>query len=170
MDIDSIVSLQRFEYPREKPHKPGLWKPLEYRVTRQGCHECISHRKGRGGYPQIMANGKQNPVHRFVFEDAYGPIPEGMMVLHSCDNRACMNQEHLFLGLAMDNSSDMVAKGRSPRVIGETNGQAKLTAEDVQFIRRNSDKYTQRALAARFKVAQARIWSVIHRRTWSHVV
>lgn len=54
-------------------------------------------------------------AHRYSYEVFVGPIPSGMNVLHSCDNRACCNPLHLFLGTQQDNILDMHAKGRGPR-------------------------------------------------------
>ena len=65
------------------------------------------------GYGQTAYNRKHLRSHRVAYEFAYGPIPKGMKVLHSCDNPPCCNPGHLFLGTTKDNSVDMVAKGRS---------------------------------------------------------
>ena len=54
-------------------------------------------------------------VHRYAYEVFVGPIPSGMNVLHRCDNRACCNPSHLFIGSQKDNMQDMHAKGRGPR-------------------------------------------------------
>lgn len=62
----------------------------------------------RDGYGRV--GSKQ--AHRVAWEQTYGPIPEGLFVLHRCDNRPCVNPEHLFLGTNTDNMQDMVAKGR----------------------------------------------------------
>jgi len=74
----------------------------------------------RGGYGQIKVNGKQLKTHRFAWELANGPIPEGMQVLHHCDNPPCCDTEKcLFLGTDADNMADRDAKGR--------HGQSKKT-------------------------------------------
>lgn len=60
------------------------------------------------GYGQ---RGKRR-AHRIAYEDAYGPIPEGLGVLHRCDVKLCVEPTHLFLGTQRDNLNDMRAKGR----------------------------------------------------------
>lgn len=68
----------------------------------------------RDGYGEIVADGPRKLMltHRAAWTVANGPIPEGLFVLHHCDNRRCVNVEHLFLGTGLDNMRDMAAKGR----------------------------------------------------------
>ena len=78
-----------------------------------GCWNVISHRPNDGGYPRIRRNKKLYRASRHVFEMVYGGIPRNLCVLHSCDNRMCVNPEHLFLGTRTDNQEDMKRKGRA---------------------------------------------------------
>lgn len=104
----------------------------------------------RLGYGQMFALG-ESKAHRVSWRLHNGDIPEGMMVLHRCDVRNCVNPEHLFLGTQTDNMRDMVSKGRhkvTPQH-GEQNHMSRLTADAVKWIR---DKYaaggvTQKQLA-----------------------
>ena len=68
--------------------------------------------KGYGHFSMGGRGGKQVNAHRAAYEFHYGPIPEGMLVCHSCDNPPCVNWNHLFLGTHQDNVRDMWAKGR----------------------------------------------------------
>jgi len=65
------------------------------------------------GYSPVRFKGKQKMAHRVSYEIFIGPIPDGMFVLHRCDNRQCTNPDHLFLGTQADNISDMMGKGRN---------------------------------------------------------
>ena len=107
----------------------------------------------RNGYTQITVNNKTVLGHRFSYELHKGPIPDGMRVLHRCDNPSCTNPEHLFLGTNADNMKDMYAKGRGRVAKGEKHVNAIVpdcVARDV--VRRHvSDGETQASLVRELK-------------------
>ena len=84
---------------------------------------------------------------------ANGPIPEGAQLCHSCDNRACVRPDHLFLGSQADNIADMHIKGRYAR--GDRHGRRKLTSESVAEMRRlyATGHFTVEGLGLLFGVA-----------------
>lgn len=67
------------------------------------------------GYGRFEWKGKQVRAHRFALSTAIGGIPDGLMALHSCDNRACCNPGHLRAGTAKDNVADAIERGRFPQ-------------------------------------------------------
>ena len=78
--------------------------------------DCIiwtgATQNGGYGVKKIPKTRRNVRVHRAAWEDIHGPIPDGMFVLHKCDNPACYNVDHLFLGTQADNIADMIEKGR----------------------------------------------------------
>lgn len=117
------------------------------------------------GYPSITVNKKVRRGNRLMWELVHGPIPEGMHVLHTCDNRLCLNPEHLFLGTCRSNMEDKVAKGR--QIKGTDHPKAKLSNEDVRSIR--FDKRTQSLIAKEYGVHQTLISAIKTGKIWRHV-
>ncbi len=143
-------------------------KSIKYDITKSGCHEVISHKSQSDGYIQINRNGIGYKAHRYIFEKTYGPIPPGILVCHSCDNRKCINPEHLFLGTYEDNNHDMMEKGRDRYV--SQKGNPKLKKEDVKFIRSHYRKVGTKSnintLATYFEVGSECIRCIIRNKTW----
>lgn len=125
--------------------------------------------KNDGGYGHFHHLGKTIYAHRFAYEQVIGPIPPGMMICHTCDNRACVRPAHLFLGSAKDNTGDMVQKGRHTH--GHAHYLARLSDEDVLEIRRLYDSRlaTNGELARRFGVHPSTIWQVTSHKCWKHL-
>lgn len=120
------------------------------------------------GYGMIKSNGVHQRAHRVAWEIENGPIPDGLLVCHRCDNRPCCNTNHLFLGTHQDNFDDMVAKGRGH--IGEKNGRARLTAASVRHIRtRLGLGFSQSGLAREYGVAPGTIHAIASGRNWAGV-
>lgn len=141
----------------------------------------------RGGYGRIAEAGRGSRVmsaHRVSYELAYGPIPDGLDVLHICDNPSCVWPEHLRVGTHTDNMRDMALKGRG--ALGARNGRythpernthgerswtAKLTAADVVAIRARfvAGNITCAQLAREYGVDFKTISSIVQRRSWKHL-
>lgn len=128
----------------------------------------------RGGYGRIEIDGHFTYVHRYSWMLAHGPIPDGLYVCHHCDNPACVNPDHLFLGTNQDNLADMTAKGRrrygTSHLVGESNGMSRLTEADVLLMRdlRRSGAL-QKDLAAAFGVAQMTVSRAVRGESWPHL-
>jgi len=109
-----------------------------------------------GGHGRVYWNGRLQLVHRLVYQELVGPIPEGLFVLHHCDNPPCFNPAHLYAGNAKNNADDMVKRGRHKAVgyqrtkehreimsaarrgiqglKGDSHGRAKLNETQIQEI------------------------------------
>jgi hypothetical protein len=124
-------------------------RPIRDRLTSRlrsdgECKVFVGPRTKKG-YGKIGEGGRGGRIlstHRVAWELEHGPIPDGLCVLHRCDNPPCCNVDHLFLGTKADNNADMVAKGRAyrgPRLgriyQGESHVNAKLTDEAARAIR-----------------------------------
>lgn len=118
------------------------------------------------GYGRVGVAGRLWSAHRYAYEQLVGPIPAGLCVCHRCDNRACVNPEHLFIGTHADNMADMVRKGR--QTLGSVNRGAKLTEEQVRDIRdRLHAGETRRCLAREFGVSSTAVDSIVSGKTWA---
>lgn len=167
------------------------------RVDRRGPDECWLWMRGRTGsrrgldgvIPGYGAFGRpQVKAHRFAWQLANGEIPDGLWVLHRCDNPPCVNPAHLFLGDVQANVDDMRAKGRARyisayqpatgdhvpydrRARGEASGPAKLTAAQVIEIRRRRlAGESRRALAREFGICDSNVRWIAMGRTWAHLI
>jgi hypothetical protein len=106
--------------PLQAPIVKRVYGPIAKRLKAHlkidkdsGCHLWTGHRDA-DGYGLTSAEGKRRVAHRVAWEVANGPIPEGMIVMHTCDNPACCNPEHLQLGTHAENTRDRIKKGRGP--------------------------------------------------------
>ena len=117
------------------------------------------------GYGVFGLNGKTVLAHRFAF----GPVPEGKIICHSCDNPPCCNELHLWAGTDASNRADMEAKGRQVILRGVDHGKARITEDDVRAIRRRA-KENHRLLAGEFGIKRAAINKIVNFRNWRHVI
>lgn len=98
----------------EKLNKSPKFKQIKY-IIKDKCWICTSHAKMTSGYPRINRNGKGYGLHRYVYELFKGNIPKNYVIMHECDNKLCINPDHLKIGTQQDNMNDMKNKGKSPK-------------------------------------------------------
>lgn len=126
--------------------------------------------KDSDGYGHVGVNGKLRGAHKVSWEFAFGPIPDGLDVLHKCNNRPCVRPDHLFLGTHQDNMEDMIRKGRQIILRGEDNGHSKLREYQVTEIRSSLAKGTScHELAALYGVNRRTISAINCGHIWRHV-
>ena len=159
-----------------------------------GCWLWTGAKNG-DGYGNYGRGGRTRKASRVAWELAHGPIPDGLWVLHHCDNPPCVKTEpderwpegHLFLGTCSDNHKDAVAKGRwnspqrlagykatalklagRPGLLGEANGNAKLTKSDVDAIRSRyaSGLESQSRIAFDYGITQVRVSQLVRGVAW----
>lgn len=143
---------------------------LQTKKTASGCIEWTGTRYNSGYGKFSHGHSDQITTHRLAHLLLIGPIPDGLQVLHDCDNRPCVNPLHLFAGTNADNVADMIGKERQAR--GEINGHSILTVKDVLEIRQlyQAKKFSYAELAKMYGVSDfTTIRAVVKRRTWKHV-
>ena len=133
-----------------------FWKRV--RKT-DGCWEWRGTKKGAGSYGRYKHDGKMHRAHRFAYVLTHGPIPDGLLVLHSCDNRGCVNPQHLRLGTAKDNVRDAVLRERM--------ANTKLSWQKVREIRRLYDEgHTNYRISRMFEVDAKTIRGITLNLAW----
>lgn len=117
--------------------------------TETGCIEWTAtiNNRGYGLIRRGQLNEGRILAHRLAYELAFGPIPDGLHVLHACDNRLCCNHDHLFVGTAADNVADMLSKDRQRK--------SRFSEHDVKRMRELSESgLLQREIADEYGVSR----------------
>ena len=140
-----------------------FWAKVEVR----GADECWEWTStfNDTGYGRIGKGTKVYLAHRWAYLIEYGLDPDGKCVCHACDNPACCNPAHLWLGTRRDNSHDAVNKGRHTH--GERDGMSRLTQQDVQEILMSDERHCD--VARQYGVSPAAIGAIRRGDRWKHL-
>ena len=148
------------------------------RGKRSACWLWRGATRGRG-YGRVSWGRRTRSAHRVAYELTHGPIPDGKLVCHRCDNPPCCNPAHLYLDTHAGNTADTWARkrGRSGAQVhperlrrGERHPNAKLTADAVLAIRaQHAVGRATSHLAATYGVSTDAIRAIVSRRLWRHV-
>lgn len=136
------------------------------------CWNWTAATNGNGyGLFKIPKTRKNILAHRFSYSLAHGEIEEGMFICHTCDNRSCVNPNHLFAGTAKDNVHDMDAKGRrvTSQPIGVKNPNATLDEDKVKLLKLLKGKFPIDSLIKIFGIKKSQIYRIINGNQWSHI-
>lgn len=150
-----------------------FWKKVNISDDPDACWEWTSAKDPSGyGLMWLTRVGyKSVKAHRISYELEYGSIPQGMNVLHQCDNPPCVNPEHLFIGTNADNVADKIRKGREKHPSGEDHPGSKLTWDQVREIRRRFKRVSKRVcnveeLSKEFNISTSTIRYIISGKLW----
>jgi hypothetical protein len=155
-----------------KPCPHGFVFISKCHMCSENCHIPSNYKVGSKGYISCNKEGFSK-LHRYIFyknnnegldADEWRNKHKGKVIMHSCDNPSCINPNHLKIGTQIDNIKDRVKKGRSAYY--ESNGNAKLTEKDVEFIRYYHGKRTVRELSEFFDVDRTTIQRIQHNKNW----
>lgn len=170
------VRVKKYGSPHAKKNDHSTLEARFWRfVTKKPEAECWEWQgqKLSNGYGRISLGAKElgaEGAHRVSWRLANKKeIPQGLYVMHQCDNPSCVNPNHLTIGTAKDNTQDMIRKGRKKTIapLGEENGKSLLNAEKVLLIRASTLNHA--ALGRQLNVSPNCIRGVRTGRTWSHI-
>lgn len=144
-----------------------LWNRIDRSAGSNGCWPWLGG-LDRYGYGTV-SRVRGSRAHKAVWIELNGSVPKGLCVCHSCDNPACCNLKHLWLGTHKQNMEDRNKKSRQSK--GITQPGAILTEKDVRFIRNAYAKGLLDGiqLALRFGISSSHIYEIVHRKSWKHV-
>ena len=146
------------DYKSDSFMKP---KPITYKINKiTACWLVTSLAKNKSlGYPRIKRMNRNVLIHRYVWEHLFGKIPKGKVVRHKCDNKMCINPEHLELGTQLDNIKDAILRGQI---------KSSFSEQDIRDIRKSSSGC--RILSRKYNVSESAILSIRNGSTYKHVI
>lgn len=128
------------------------------------CAGLSSRSRKNFPYGAFWNGERRVNAHRYAYESAKGPIPDGLLVRHTCDNPRCCNPSHLLVGTIQDNLNDMRSRGRENH-----EKTTRLTAQEVLEIRSKHRNQSAKELAIEYKVSRPNIVKIVQRRTWKDI-
>ena len=135
-----------------------------------GCWPFTGAVNGNG-YGRMQIAGVTKGVHVWAYEEAFGPVPDGLIVRHKCDNPICGNPAHLEVGTHQDNMDDKVERGRQSHMCGEQAPTAILTAPqvlEIRKLRRQDARVVD--IASQFGVSCGTVYAIISGKRWRHLI
>lgn len=150
----------------EPDYLDRFWSKVDIRGEDE-CWEWKAY-SPNGRYGGFKINSQRKLAHIISYELENGPVPDGLFVLHTCDNTKCVNPKHLYTGTREQNMKDMYDRGRDRHVFGEKHGRAKLTEEQVIDVL-NSPYISSQKLADSLGVSYYTIWEIRTGRSWKHL-
>lgn len=139
---------------------------IKYKIDNNDCWNCISHKPNNFGYPTIKINGVNYKIYKVFYEKYKHSIPNNLVIRHTCDNKLCINPNHLILGTHNDNVQDRVQRNRS--AVGIRNGRSKLNERQVLEIFENTSSCYK--LGKIYNVDPKTIRNIKNKKIWKNLL
>jgi hypothetical protein len=148
--------------------------PKDWQNHPEKLDKCWLSKRARDkdGYAYASIKRITTRAHRLSYMIHYGPIPNGMLVCHTCDNPPCVNPNHLYLGNPIDNTQDMISKGRKASTKGELNGTSILTDDEIIQIISDIQNFKYKSynqIMKAYNCSRLCIYQILHRTNWTHI-
>lgn len=145
---------------------------IEFQINKSVYAECwIWTGAKKGGYGYIKYKGKTLAMHRYMFEKYNHEIPKNMNICHKCDNPACVNPKHLWLGTQKDNIRDMFSKKRNNNKNGVNHERTKITEEEAIQIKKHYKKGIKPTTICRLmNLPYSTVYKICINENWKHII
>ncbi len=147
----------------------GRKMKFQFEIDERGCFVITSHKISNPKKAIVtVKRGKKMTVARYIYEECFGEIPEGLVVRHKCDNTNCINPAHLEVGTQLDNINDAVVRGRTTR--GEKNPSRKLTQQQADEIRNLQGKIPIPRVAEKYNISCSQVRRIWTGENWKEAI
>lgn len=169
--MDSDYYAEEFRKLQQEPNQ-GKQLQIPERVLNavEKTETCWVWTKGKlaGGYGQVVVDKQKWTAHRLFYSVYKGPIPEGKLICHTCDNPSCVNPEHLYCGTHTENNRDTYTRDRMPIRHGDAAiNVVKLSREAALEIKYSA--LTSKELAQKHQIHQSQVSRIRNGHTWKNI-
>lgn len=154
--------------PKPRPIEDRFWEKVR-KLANDQCWEWKGATYNKKGYGCFWGKGGPVAAHRLSYELHHGPIPDGLHVLHTCDNPACVNPLHIYAGTNLENVQDAVRRRRHP--VGEDAPRARFTNADIVAMHRlHAEGKSGRWIARKYQTSPGHVNRILRGIVWGHLM
>lgn len=156
------------DYLQRIVRESKFWRHINVAETINECWPWVG-KLWPNGYGTVMFSGHAIGSHRLAYFFVYGDIPDGLLVLHHCDNRPCCNPFHLYAGNSKQNADDCWGRGRGVQNVfhGIEHGMAKLSDEQVIEIRQSCESHSE--ISIQYGIGKTQVGRIKRLEQWKHL-